>query len=262
VDTLSHRHLDSDDDCNSDRHNYADGYPNAFEDTDSDIHVEQHPYSHANRDVDTHSYRHLDVDVYPGSNPHAHRDRHADLDASSWWRTGVQYLPASRPPVIDMDNHPPGAVAPPSPVLRRGREGWEHSPRIWLMNERKKHRWRANRIIQARARQLRRAMMPAERELWARLRYRQLGGLHFRRQHPIDHFSIDFYCTKARLCVEIDGDSHADPNQAEYDAARTAWLEAHGHRVIRFHNADIHRRLDSVLAAILAACKRASGNSA
>ena len=97
-------------------------------------------------------------------------------------------------------------------------------------------------------------MTPAERKLWARLRYRQLDGLHFRKQHPVGRFIVDFYCAKARLVIEIDGDTHAEPDQAEYNQARTMWLETQGYRVIRFQNAEVHKQLESVLEAIRAAC--------
>jgi very-short-patch-repair endonuclease len=105
----------------------------------------------------------------------------------------------------------------------------------------------------ARAREMRHPLTPAEAKLWQRVRGQQLG-YRIRRQHPIWRFVVDFYCVSARLVIEIDGDTHAQPDQAEYDAARTEWLEARGHRVVRFQNQDIHQRLESVLEAIKAAC--------
>jgi len=107
--------------------------------------------------------------------------------------------------------------------------------------------------ILQRARDFRHPLMPAEAKVWARVRNRQLG-FKIRRQHPIFRFVADFYCAGAKLCIEIDGDTHAEPDQAKYDAARTAWLEARGYRVIRFHNDDVHRQLDAVLESIRAAC--------
>ncbi len=50
----------------------------------------------------------------------------------------------------------------------------------------------------------------------------------------------------------------ADPDRAEYDAARTAWLETQGYHVIRFDNADVHNNPGSVLEAIWAACEKFS----
>lgn len=90
--------------------------------------------------------------------------------------------------------------------------------------------------------------------VWARMRNHQLG-FHIRRQHVVlGRFIADFYCAAARLCIEIDGDTHAEPGQAEYDLARSAWLESHGYQVIRFTNADVHRDLEAVLRALQEAC--------
>ena len=114
-------------------------------------------------------------------------------------------------------------------------------------------RHRIQSSIRTRARELRQPQTPAERKLWARLRNRQLSGLKFRRQHPIDRFIVDFYCAACRLAIEIDGDSHA--GQVEYDQARTEWLEARGCRVIRFSNRDVQARLDVVLETILKECE-------
>jgi very-short-patch-repair endonuclease len=86
---------------------------------------------------------------------------------------------------------------------------------------------------------VRQPQTPAEQKLWSRLRNRQLAGLKIRRQRPIDRFIIDFYCAEAKLCIEIDGDSHAE--KVEYDRARTAYLNERGHTVIRFTNREVSR---------------------
>ncbi|MEK7278860.1 MAG: endonuclease domain-containing protein [Chloroflexota bacterium] len=108
--------------------------------------------------------------------------------------------------------------------------------------------------ILQRARDMRHPLTPAEHKVWAGARNNQLG-FKIRRQHIIGHFIPDFYCSAAKLAIEIDGDSHADPDQAEYDAARTAWLEARGVHVIRFGNQDVHENLEAVLEAIRRACE-------
>ncbi|HOA24659.1 MAG TPA: DUF559 domain-containing protein [Aggregatilineales bacterium] len=100
------------------------------------------------------------------------------------------------------------------------------------------------------SRQLRKQQTPVEWRLWLCLRKRQFRGLHFRRQHPIGHFIVDFYCAEHRLVVEIDGKYHN--YQAEYDEARTDWLEAHGYHVLRFSNEDERNNLQGVLSAIFA----------
>jgi very-short-patch-repair endonuclease len=120
------------------------------------------------------------------------------------------------------------------------------------MNE-PKRRWRTTAAMQERAQQLRRRMTGLERKLWQRLRRKQVNGLRFRRQHPIDRFIVDFYCPEHRLVIEIDGAVHT--TQVEYDEVRTEWLEARGYRVLRFTNQEVRHRLDNVLEAIRVACE-------
>jgi len=93
-------------------------------------------------------------------------------------------------------------------------------------------------------------MTDAERRLWATLRGRRLQGYKFRRQHPLGPFVLDFVCIEHRLVIEADGGQHAD-NKA--DQRRTAWLENHGWRVIRFWNNEILSNTDGVAETILRA---------
>ncbi len=82
------------------------------------------------------------------------------------------------------------------------------------------------------------------------MRDRKLG-YKFRRQHPIDRFIVDFYCAQAKLCIEIDGASHLEPGQVEYDAARTEYLVAQGYHVIRFTNDDVRNNIHIVVNEII-----------
>lgn len=88
------------------------------------------------------------------------------------------------------------------------------------------------------ARALRKSMTDAERRLWYHLRAGRLG-VHFRRQAPIGPYIVDFAAIAHRLVVEIDGGQHAEPDQAGYDARRTADLERLGFRVLRFWNNEV-----------------------
>jgi len=99
-----------------------------------------------------------------------------------------------------------------------------------------------------RARSLRRAETPAERELWRWLRGRQLDGAKFRRQQPLGPFVVDFFCVDAGLVVEVDGASHFPPPQR--DRIRDLWLTAAGLVVLRFENCQILETLDDVLERI------------
>ncbi|MFW2350625.1 endonuclease domain-containing protein [Qipengyuania sp.] len=89
-------------------------------------------------------------------------------------------------------------------------------------------------------------MTDAERHLWLHLRARPLGA-KFTRQFPIGNHVVDFACRGLKLAIECDGCQHS----ADTDAARTASIEAHGYRVIRFWNHDILGNTDGVLEAIM-----------
>ena len=106
---------------------------------------------------------------------------------------------------------------------------------------------RSSILTQKRAKVLRRALTQPERTLWALLRRNQLG-LHFRRQHALGPYILDFYCASARLCVEVDGPIHAD--RADHDARRDSWLAAQGIRTLRFSVDELDQRPAVVLAAI------------
>lgn len=60
------------------------------------------------------------------------------------------------------------------------------------------------------ARCLRRTGTEAERRLWYRLRAGQIGGVKFRRQHPIGPYIVDFVCSSRRLVIEVDGGLHRE----------------------------------------------------
>jgi len=90
-------------------------------------------------------------------------------------------------------------------------------------------------------------MTEAERKLWALLRRKKLSGFRFRRQAPIGQYIADF---EARLIIELDGNPHTDEHQIQRDAERTAWLKAHGCRVIRFWNVDVFKHPVEVTEAI------------
>ena len=113
-----------------------------------------------------------------------------------------------------------------------------------------RRRWRTSASTQVKARTLRREMTPAEQKLWRRLRAGQLAGAHFRRQHAVGPFVVDFFCAGAKLVIEIDGDSHV--SQVDHDEARTRWLsQEKSCRVIRFTNRDVENNIEGVLEEIV-----------
>ncbi len=81
-----------------------------------------------------------------------------------------------------------------------------------------------------------------------RLRGRHFGGFRFRRQRPTGPYICDFVCLSEKVVIEFDGSQHVE--QADYDQRRDAFLRAGGFRVLRFWNADILDRLETVLETI------------
>jgi len=70
-----------------------------------------------------------------------------------------------------------------------------------------------------RAKELRRNMTPAEKLLWQEVRAKKLG-VRFRRQQIIAGFIVDFYCHRAALVVEVDGDIHDLQQKKTQDAKK------------------------------------------
>jgi len=105
------------------------------------------------------------------------------------------------------------------------------------------------------ARSLRKSATDAERILWTALSECKQAGLHFRKQAPIGRYVADFACHRAKLVVELDGEQHGEDRNAAYDAARTAFLNSRGYRVIRFGNWEVLREPQRVLDAIFRAAK-------
>ncbi len=112
---------------------------------------------------------------------------------------------------------------------------------------------RISPIIRQRSRELRQPLTPAEQKLRSVLRNRNLGGFKFRRQHPIGHFIVDFYCAEKHLVIEIDGDVHSQ--QIEYDLTRSDWLQSLGYTVLRYQNQQILHQLDEIACDIIQNCQ-------
>jgi very-short-patch-repair endonuclease len=90
----------------------------------------------------------------------------------------------------------------------------------------------------------------AEEKLWRELRKFRSKGFIFRRQHPIDIFIADFYCHQFRLVIEVDGEIHENEDAKAYDDGRSAELERHDIKVLRFRNSEIIENIELVLNTI------------
>ena len=84
-----------------------------------------------------------------------------------------------------------------------------------------------------------------------------MGGVHFRPQHAIGNYIVDFCAPRTpalaggareKLIIELDGSQHLE--QEEYDEERSAFLKSKGYRILRFWNSDVMNNTESVLTVI------------
>lgn len=91
-------------------------------------------------------------------------------------------------------------------------------------------------------------MTPQERKLW----YTFLKDYPVRvyKQRIIGHYIADFYCSKAKLVIELDGSQHYDEEALEYDRKRAEYMKDEGLHTLRFTNAQVDQQFDSVCSEI------------
>ncbi|MCH7637980.1 MAG: endonuclease domain-containing protein [Bacteroidetes bacterium] len=110
--------------------------------------------------------------------------------------------------------------------------------------------------VRERRRALRANSTPAEQNMWRIVRDRRLCGFKFRRQRSIGPYILDFYCSEAKLAVELDGSVHDNPARAEYDRERQEYVEALGLRVLRFRSSEVIREPNRVAETLLVMLRR------
>ncbi len=99
-----------------------------------------------------------------------------------------------------------------------------------------------------RAHHLRKNSTEAESKLWTHLRSHRLNDVHFRRQHVIGKYIVDFCAPGQKLIIELDGSQHID--RVSQDEDRSNYLVSKGYRILRFWNNDVTYNLDAVIIAI------------
>lgn len=99
------------------------------------------------------------------------------------------------------------------------------------------------------SRKLRNNSTLSEILLWQQIKGRQILGYQFMRQKPIKNYIVDFYCSKLKLVIEIDGGTHSD-NQAK-DKERQEMIERSGLRFLRFSDEDVKTNLEGVLYSLV-----------
>ena len=103
-------------------------------------------------------------------------------------------------------------------------------------------------------------MTPWERKLW--YDYLRTYPVRFQRQKAIGNYTVDFYCAKDGLAIELDGSGHYTPQQSKKDCIRTKKLESIKLRVFRINNLDIDHNFSGVCEAIDLAVRESLPQSA
>jgi len=101
-----------------------------------------------------------------------------------------------------------------------------------------------NTNLKSKARELRKNMTEYERELW--YRFLKYYPVPFKRQRVIGYYIADFYCTKARLAVELDGSQHYSEEGLQKDKIRTLEINEFGIEVLRITNFELLTNFDFV----------------
>ena len=101
-----------------------------------------------------------------------------------------------------------------------------------------------NPKLSANARVLRKDMTPEERHLW--YDFLRLYPVRFLRQKVIDAYIVDFYCSRARLVIELDGSQHYEEKGLLKDKIRTGKIENRTLTVLRIPNNEINQNFEGV----------------
>ena len=92
-------------------------------------------------------------------------------------------------------------------------------------------------------------MTKEERHLWSD--FLKTLSITVNRQKVIGNYIVDFYIASLKLVIEIDGAQHYEESGAEKDIQRDSFLNGLGIKVLRYSNADINQRFESVCSDIL-----------
>ena len=101
-----------------------------------------------------------------------------------------------------------------------------------------------NKKLTDNAKTLRKNMTKEECHLW--YDFLRTYPIRFLRQKVIDNYIVDFYCAKARLCIELDGSQHYEETCMLKDKIRTEKIEERNLTVIRIPNNEINMNFNGV----------------
>ena len=105
--------------------------------------------------------------------------------------------------------------------------------------------------VTKRSRDLRKSMSPTERRLWAVLKTSP-GEHRFRKQHPCERFTLNFFCPARGLVVEVDGESHNRGDRPQRDIDRDVRTAELGFATLRIPAVEVLRNLEGVIRLVIA----------
>ena len=99
--------------------------------------------------------------------------------------------------------------------------------------------------LTTKARENRKNETASERKFWFEiLKIDPFNRYRFNRQKPLLDYIVDFYCSKLKLIIEIDGDTHSE--REKLDGLRTKKLNKYGIRVIRYNNEEVLKNIEGI----------------
>lgn len=111
-------------------------------------------------------------------------------------------------------------------------------------------RFGGRKDVTQRSRALRKQMSPTEWRLWRVLKTSP-GAHRFRKQHPCEEYTLDFFCAARGLVIEVDGESHNRGNRPACDVERDARLAELGLATLRIPAVEVSRNLEGVALHIV-----------
>ena len=103
-----------------------------------------------------------------------------------------------------------------------------------------KHNEKLTPLAQA----LRKNMTKEEKHLW--YDFLKSYPIKFYRQKVIENYIVDFYCSKAKLVIELDGSGHYEPVGMLKDKIRTGQIGKHQILVVRIPNNEVNKNFKGV----------------
>ena len=105
-----------------------------------------------------------------------------------------------------------------------------------------------NEKLTPKAQILRKNMTKEECRLW--YDFLKILPVTFNRQKVIGKYIVDFYWSKAKLVIELDGAQHFEDVGLASDKIRDAYLKEKGLTVLRYSNYDVNTNFEGVCADI------------